>query len=106
MKSPISYLLVLVLFLVNLASYATPITILYGYQEKKEATWVRSILVRAGIPSDYIELSIHHHNCRTETIPKKNVVMQLCLDNQKKLNIMKFRKKEFFWLFEPLLENN
>ncbi len=107
MKLPIKYFIFcgVVLPLCLFVCQASPIHIHYGINEKQEVQWVRSILIRLGIPSDYIELSISHNGCNANLRSKRDNLLQLCLDKSKKLNVMKFRKKEFFWTLGPLIEN-
>jgi hypothetical protein len=94
----------LFLFLISFNLIAMPVHILHGNLEKQEASWVKTLLVRFGIPLDYIETNIHHHSCSVPHNLAREILLLLCIDEDKKLKILKFRKKEFFWQLGPLLQ--
>ena len=85
---------------------ATPVIIFHGHQEKQEAYWVKTILVRFGIPIDYIETSITHQGCSQILEIQQDEVLILCLDKSKKLEIVDFKRKDFFWQFGPLIRSH
>lgn len=84
---------------------ANLISIYHAPNERQEAHWVKSILIKNGIPLDYIELKITYKNCLYE-MPDKYALMKLCIDHQKQLKTLQFDRKKFFWQLGPLIESN
>lgn len=92
------------LFITNFV-LANLINIYHAPSERQEAHWIKSILVKNGIPLDYIELKINHNNCSYDK-QDRYALLQLCLDKNKKLNTIQFDRKKFFWQLGPLIESN
>lgn len=81
------------------------INIYHGPKERQQANWVKNILIKNGIPADYVALKVNYQNCRFPQLDR-DPLLELCLDNQKNLKTIQFSRKKFFWQLSPLIENN
>ena len=102
MKSLIKILIFLVL-IPKLDAHL--INIYHGPKERQQANWVKTILIKKGIPADYVVLKISYQNCQFNQLDR-NPLLELCLNNQKDLKTIQFARKKFFWQLSPLIENN
>lgn len=95
--------ILMVSFIQKISANENPILILHGHNERMEAFWVTSLLIKRGIPEDFI-VNIQSKTPCTYTANRSNSLLILCIDNNKKLHIVKFKSEEFFWQFKPLID--
>lgn len=78
------------------------VKIYHAFDEKMEAFWINEILVKHGIPEDFIAREQTQNPCTRQKISTSELLV-LCIDNRKKLHILNFNEDEFFWQFKPLI---
>lgn len=78
-----------------------PIRILFPKNMQKEARWIMGIITENGIPADFIYLQSNEQICPNIS---STALLTLCLDQNKTLQVQKFKKESFFAELGPFLK--